>query len=1422
VTISSYRLPNGTIPVLLSSDIPKLLHDEAAAVLTYVTDHPEVTPQAVASMLFRTRIARKHRALAMVANRDELVDALKAVIDGREHPSLVHPNTRAAARRLAYVFPGQGVQRPGMSRLWYESIPAFRAEVDCCVQAFQTQFDESPLDYLLDEHLPADERARIVQPALFTQMAGLAAMWRSFGITPTITIGHSQGEIAAAYVSGTITLTDAVRVVGIRARAADEFASGDYAMAVVSADRDTCEDVLARCSGWAQLSVVNSPSMTGISGDRQAIQGIVDTFTEHGTFARVIRVQYPAHTSLISERGDKVRAAMQRRLQNPKFLDAEIDCLGATLGGPITADLPVDEYWFWNLRNIVRFDKAIAAAAQHDIDTFVEMAEHPTLQLAIQDNLAALGNGADEPATLVVGTSDRTTTDLGEFSRNLALLAVHDADYQWECLGTESDGPVPPPLSDFPNTRMNETRLWLPSIDLQHQQSRDASTVEPAKAATELGRDAIVKTTPARLLVEEWMRLSHRSVVPPRAIRIVDHTGTCAELATALCAAAGDAGATAHVISNESSGVRSDFNTLAILVPQSPQMDDCAAAAEVAMFFSDRTWWPGVSDAATDCWLVTVGGEAVVANDPPPNLVHAAASAGFRSVGAEHPGVRFRHLDLPAGSALTESANTVRAALHTAEESELAVRNGGLYAKRIVDGSTSVGNSDSSPPQHVLIIGGTGTLGLQFCDHFAKRGAQRITLVSRSGETATVADRLQQIRSTTTTHIVVKKCDVGDQPAVSLLAQQHHDMPADLIIHAAVEVSGIELADITADKVDQSLRAKVVGIWRVLGAFPRTNNCRVVLCSSIAATVGGRGLIAYAAGNRMLDAMAHRLRAEGLDCVSVQWGRWTADSDPDASGMAHAVTGLLPMSPCDALALGMSPLGRNAGVAAFDLGRAQSVLETCGRSSLLSQLDSCDDGGQTLVEETDLSQRLMKLLAETIGLDSADAIDTTIPMVAVGLDSLQALEFRRRVQVEFDYDLNFADILGGASVADALAQLSAQPHDSGQPVAPPSQVIVADRKALIESSDLIQRARELAEEAIPSNLDVERLRSARADLDILGMRAMMDTLNPALDDGAVHTADNIAKQLEFAPRHQWLLNRWLEVLTAHGYLNCDSDRGYRLLHPVPGPTCSDLFSLCADLGYPPSLTGFMQSCCEHLTELAQDRIRVQQLLFADGDTVTAVAGYRDNVIGQYLNRGAREFIAGHVRRWEHDRSPVRILELGAGIGGTTDDVIAGLSEMPVDYHFTDLSKFFVHKAKERFAEYPQIRYGIMDLNTDLREHGRYDIVVAANVLHNALHIGQSLRQLQEMINPGGALVFIETCTANYLLLTSMKFLMSPIPGQPHPGQGDIRAGARIFLTEDEWLDQLTVSGFIPLPVLPDRDHPLRMLDQRLFVAVREA
>ncbi len=1406
-------MPNGTIPVLLSADVVELVAKEASAILTYAIEHPHVSPDRIADMIFRTRIARRYRALLMVRDRDELLSALQAVVDGTDHSCVVRGTESANTHRIGYVFPGQGGQRPGMGRAFYDAFAEYRAEADRCSALFEAKFGQSPLNYLLDSDTPADDSARVVQPALFTQMVGLAAIWRSVGVFPDVTIGHSQGEIAAAYVSGIMSLADAVTVVGVRAGIVDAFGADTYAMAVAAADRDTCEELLARHSGWAEVSVINSPSLAGISGDRETIGDIVESLTARGVFARVIPVQYPAHTSGINAIGAEVSHALRDRLSTLQFDGSEIDCLGATLGAPITADLPIDQYWFWNLRNPVRFDRAITAAARSGTDTFVELAEHPALQLAIQENLRVA-----ELAGRVVGTSTREGNRLDEFTLNLAQLMVHDLGYQWESLRQNATGRPRLPLLDFPNVQTNDITLWLPYTTPSALTAPTAvvNRVAPSTTAPETDKTAV----PARLLREDWVRLAKRSLTPPRAFGIVDHTGECAALAAALCSAADDTGSTARIIGPDNS--ISEFDAIVVLLPESPLPTDHESVSEVTSFFGEHTWWPGRDGAVTDYWLVTVGGEAVIAGDPPPHPVHAAASAGFRSIGAEHPGIGFRHLDLTSESAQPDSAKTVVMALHTAGEPELALRDGTLYAKRAIECDTPA--PDTVSREHVLIVGGTGKLGLEFCEHFAQHGARRVTLVSRSGETESVTQRLNDIRRKTSTDVNVVSCDISDEAAVARLAEQSGDMPADLIIHSAVDYSDIDFADVTNEKVDAVLQAKILGISHVLRTFPRTGSCRIVLCSSMAATIAGRGQTVYAAANRMLDAMAHRLRSEGLDCVSVQWGQWAVHFELGESGAARlAATGVHPMRPAEALALGMSRLQGNSIVVAFDVAQARSVFGLYGYGPLLSGLQAHNGSDrpdtperQTSAPSGDVRARMISLLSDVIGNDRVDTIDTTAPMVALGVDSLQALEFRRRVIEEFRYEVEVADLLGGASVDDVIASID-KAAPSAAPRTTDSSSIAGQAKPLI----LVETSSQAAERAMPQDLDIDRMRSARKDLDLFGMRATFGLIEPVLREGAGLSADDIAQQLEFAPRHRWLLRQWLEVLTEHGHLAYDSER-YRPNTPVPSPSCADIYTVCADLGYPRELAEFMGNCNERLADLGRDRVSIQELLFRNGDMVVVEAAHRDNLASRYLNLAAREAIVDIVMRPRGDSSPVKILELGAGTGSTTGEVVAGLNELSAqwDYHFTDVSRFFLTAAQGKFGKYPQIRYGLMDMNTDLPGQS-YDIVIAENSLHNALDIGQTLLRLHDVVNPGGAIVLIESCKANYQVLNSVQFLMSAPPGQPHPGESDIRRGARIFLSENEWNDQLSQAGFRPRLTLPEASHPTHMLDQRIIVAERD-
>ncbi|TSE01433.1 SDR family NAD(P)-dependent oxidoreductase [Skermania sp. ID1734] len=989
----SRALPDGRVPVLVTSHAAELIPAEASAILDYLHAHTDVTPHQVSDTLFGVRSARRHRALAAVRTRAELVSALEAIKAGTAHAA-VSVASPAQPKRIAFVFPGQGSQRPGMGLLAYQQSASYREAALACHNEFQSIYGWSPLPYVIASDGPVDEDIRIVQPALFLHMVALAQMWRAAGVEPTVTVGHSQGEIAAAYISGAMTLADAIRIVTTRARYVDAHSPDGHSMAVVGMDREACEAMLARHSGYAELSVVNSPHILAISGDRPTVCELIDSLSAAGTFAKEIRVRYPAHTSIVGRFGAPMAGEFEEKLAEKTFRDSGIPCIGATLGEAVNSSYRLSDYWFWNLRNRVRFDLAIACAArEHGIDTFIEVSEHPTLALAMHENLAA---AAPERNCRVIATSHRTATDLGEFTANLLEVAVSDTSYRWDLW--RSNDPGSRPLPDFPNSAMLTKRLWI--------SPPAASIPEPAH--------------PAQRLVTVWEPLSHRSVAPPRSLHITDPSGHSPDLKFQLATAATAYGAT----------VDEAADTLVVLAPAGQDATMTDAIAQLGRFFGSDDWLSSLSPAIRECWLVTADGETVLPSDGPPCPIAAAAATGFRSAGTEFPAVRFRHLDVPNG---VDAAAIIRA-LHTAGEPELALRDGKVHAKRLTR-QQHASSTAVEPGPHVLITGGTGKLGLEFADYYAHRGARRITLVSRSGGSAQVMERVAALRRTSGAEITIVRCDVSDEAAVARLAAEQARQPASTIIHTAAEYVERRPTEVTPEDVDASTAAKVLGIENVLRHFPMTPDCAVLLCSSIAATIGGRGQLLYAVGNRLLDVVAARVREQGTDCRSVQWGLWSVQGPLDAVGVARVEgTGMNPMSPDAALAVGVPGGTADSIVAAADWESVRSVLKIFGQDPLLSRLREVPPpelpdpvtAAPAAPPPVSVERRLLDELARAMGVDDADAIDTSVPLVQLGLDSLQALDFRRRVQGELDRELPIAAILGGASL-DHLVQLMAAP-----------------------------------------------------------------------------------------------------------------------------------------------------------------------------------------------------------------------------------------------------------------------------------------------------------------------------------------------------------------------------------------------------------
>ncbi|WP_052357193.1 methyltransferase [Actinomadura welshii] len=347
-------------------------------------------------------------------------------------------------------------------------------------------------------------------------------------------------------------------------------------------------------------------------------------------------------------------------------------------------------------------------------------------------------------------------------------------------------------------------------------------------------------------------------------------------------------------------------------------------------------------------------------------------------------------------------------------------------------------------------------------------------------------------------------------------------------------------------------------------------------------------------------------------------------------------------------------------------------------------------------------------------------------------------------------------------------------------------------------------------------------------LDEVALRAMASTLRPVgltVPEERL-TADEIADGVHAAARHRWILRRWLHVLVAEGRVVRHDDGRYGALRPMTrrevAAAAEGVVAEGEESGYPAKTAGLMLTAMARLPELLRDELSMRTLLFGDDGTEAADGAYRENTVNRYLN-GA----VGEVLRWAGENNDhggaLRVLELGAGVGGTTADALAALAGTEIDYLFTDLSRYFLSLGRERFGGRDGVRFAIFDINRDAAVQGvapgSFDVVLSANVLHNARHVGGMLAGLADLLAPGGLFVFVETTRELYSILTSMQFLMSAGPGEERLHPDDPRAaGDRIFLTGEEWSRELGNAGLRPWFTLPHDDHPLAEAGLRLFVA----
>ena len=250
-------------------------------------------PADVAWSLATTRTAFDHRAVIVGADFEQLTAGLDALAADHPAPSLtsgVADLADKAARRVAFVFPGQGSQWVGMGRELAATSPVFAARLAECERALAPHVDWNLRDVLAGaENAPGLDRDDVIQPVLFAVMVSLAAVWQAAGVTPDAVVGHSQGEFAAACVAGILSLEDAAKASALRSKLLRTLAGRGGMLALA----ESAEVVAARLAPYqdrAEIGVVNSPDATVITGDLDVLAQIASDCERDGVRTKSVPV----------------------------------------------------------------------------------------------------------------------------------------------------------------------------------------------------------------------------------------------------------------------------------------------------------------------------------------------------------------------------------------------------------------------------------------------------------------------------------------------------------------------------------------------------------------------------------------------------------------------------------------------------------------------------------------------------------------------------------------------------------------------------------------------------------------------------------------------------------------------------------------------------------------------------------------------------------------------------------------------------------------------------------------------------------------------------------------------------------------------------------------------------------------------------
>jgi acyl transferase domain-containing protein/NADPH:quinone reductase-like Zn-dependent oxidoreductase/surfactin synthase thioesterase subunit/acyl carrier protein len=405
------------------------------------------------------RSTLRHRIAIVTSDKEDFACKVDAFLEGSLLSGVEYAQSREKKPRLGFIFTGQGPQWYAMGRELVAKEPLFR-EV---LQRIENIFSKLAGWSLLDEmnRSEAESRisdTRIAQPAIMAIQIALVELWKLYGVEAEGVVGHSIGEVAAAYAAGSLSLEQAVNVIHQRSRVQHQ-AAGKGAMLAVGLSLPEAEKLIVDLADAVSIAAVNGPESITLSGDEPPLKRISGQLEARDIFNRFLKVNVPSHSHHMTPLKGELIASLKDLRPAP----ARIPLYSTVTGKREDGTHLIGDYWYDNIRQPVYLSQALERMIGDGFDLFIEIGPHPALSASVEELFAKLRSDAR-----VFPSIRRKEDEALRFKQTLGALQVAGFPLDWGkvCPGAQR-------LHDLPRYPWQLRSFWHESrVHREHRLGR--------------------------------------------------------------------------------------------------------------------------------------------------------------------------------------------------------------------------------------------------------------------------------------------------------------------------------------------------------------------------------------------------------------------------------------------------------------------------------------------------------------------------------------------------------------------------------------------------------------------------------------------------------------------------------------------------------------------------------------------------------------------------------------------------------------------------------------------------------------------------------------------------------------------------------------------------------------------------------------